>query len=234
MPATRWHPRRGDGTVDRDAAVELSGTEAWTLELSGRVPRAAVEGVAAGLPLHETAEGVEVGLLVFGMQGLRPTRVPAPGFDYGEALWRIGVELDDVPGWLGHTCDLDRALVAALGRVLVRYPARRARVEHQDDGECWQVTVAAAGARLAVEATPGDDVPPAVRPRPIVVRSGTRWFRIPWREDPASWRRVATIDVREDGLSAPTLGGAVQWAAEAVLHRGRVHRCGMARRWRPG
>ena len=214
--------------------MELSGTEAWTLELGGRVPRAAVEGVAAGLPLHETAEGVEVGLLVFGMHELRPTRLPGPGFDYAEALWRIGVELDDVPGWLGHTCDLDRALVGLLGRVLVRYPVRRARLEHEDDGERWRVTVSAAGARLSVEATPGDDVPPAVRPRPIVVRSGKQWFRIPWREDPASWRRVATIDVREDGLSAATLGATVRWTGEAELHRGRVHRCGMARRWRPG
>jgi uncharacterized protein YqjF (DUF2071 family) len=220
--------------VDPDAAVELSGTEAWTLELLGRVPRAAVERVAAGLPLRETAEGVEVGLLLFGMQGLRPTRLPAPAFDYGEALWRIGVDLDDVPGWLGHTCDLDRALVGVLGRVLVRYPARRARIEHDDDGERWQVAVAAAGARLCVEATPGDDVPPAVRPRPIVVRGGQRWFRIPWREDPASWRRVATVSVRQDGLASATLGAAVQWSGEAVVHRGRVHRCGVARRWRPG
>lgn len=217
-----------------DAVVELFGTEAWTLELSGRVPRAAVERVVGGLPVHETAEGVEVGLLVFGMQGLRPTRLPAPGVSYGEALWRIGVHLDDVPGWLGHTCDLDRALVGVLGRMLVRYPVRRARVDHDDDGERWRLCLDAAGRRLVVEATPGDDVPPAVRPRPIVVRSGERWFRIPWREDPASWRRVAPIEVREDGLSAATLGAAVTWASEAVVHRGRVHRCGIARRWRPG
>lgn len=230
----RWHTGRGGGTVHPGVVVELTGTEAWTLELVGRVPRAAVERVAAGLPLRETAEGVEVGLLVFGMQGLRPARLPSPGFDYGEALWRIGVDLDDVPGWLGHTCDLDRALVGMLGRVLVRYPVRRAGVEHDDDGERWRLGVTAAGARLGLDATPGDDVPPAVRPRPIVVRSGARWFRIPWREDPASWRRTATIDVREDGLSATTLGAAVQWSSEAVAHRGRVHRCGLARRWRPG
>lgn len=214
--------------------MELSGTEAWTLELMGRVPRAAVEGAAAGLPLHETAEGVEVGLLVFGMQGLRPRWLPGPGFDYGEALWRIGVELDAVPGWIGHTCDLDRALVGLLGRALVRYPVRRARVEHDDDGERWRVVVSAGAARLCVEARPGDAVPPAARPRPIVVRSGDRWFRIPWREDPASWRRTAAIDVREDELSAATLGAPVRWSGEAVLHRGRVHRCGVARRWRPG
>jgi uncharacterized protein YqjF (DUF2071 family) len=219
--------------VDRDAVVELLGTEAWTLELVGRVPRTAALRVAAGLPLRETAEGVEVGLLVFGMQSLRPAPLPGPGFDYSEALWRIGVDLDDVPGWLGHTCDLDRALVGVLGRMLVRYPVRRAAVEHEDDGERWRIAVTAAGARLAVEATPGDDVPLAVRPRPIVVRSGERWFRIPWREDPASWRHVATIDVREDGLSAATLGAAVEWSGKAELHRGRVHRCGVARRWRP-
>jgi uncharacterized protein YqjF (DUF2071 family) len=220
--------------VDGDAAVELFGTEAWTLELSGRVPRAAVERVAAGLPLRETAEGVEVGLLLFGMQGLRPARLPGPGFDYGEALWRIGVDLEDVPGWLGHTCDLDRALVGVLGRMLVRYPVRRARVEHEDDGERWRVALTAAGARMTVEATPSDDVPPAVRPRPLVVRGGTRWFRIPWREDPASWRHGATITVREDELSAATLGAGVRWSAEAVVHRGRVHRCGIARRWQAG
>jgi uncharacterized protein YqjF (DUF2071 family) len=214
--------------------MELSGTEAWTLELSGRVPRATVERMAAGLPLRETAEGVEVGLLVFGMEGLRPTRLPVPGVRYGEALWRLGVDLDGVPGWIGHTCDLDRVLVGLLGGALVRYPVRRARIEHDDDGERWRITIGAAGARLVVEATPGDAVPPAVRPRPLVVRSGARWFRIPWREDPASWRRVTPVVVHEDGLSAATLGGAVAWSDEAVAHRGRVHRCGLARRWRPG
>lgn len=220
--------------MDPDTAVEFYGTEAWTLELTGRVPRTALSVAAGGLPLRETAEGVEVGLLVFGMQGLRPARLPSPGFDYGEALWRIGVDLDDVPGWLGHTCDLDRALVGVLGRMLVRYPVRRAAVEHEGDGERWRVAVTAAGARLAVEATPTDDVPPALRPRPIVVRSSEQWFRIPWREEPASWRRVATIDVREDGLSTATLGAAVQWSRKAELHRGRVHRCGVARGWRSG
>lgn len=213
--------------------MELLGTETWTLELSGRVSRTSALGMAAGLPLRETTEGVEVGLLVFGMQGLRPALLPGPVLHYAEALWRIGVDLDDVPGWLGHTCDLDRALVGVLGRMFVRYPVRRAAVDHEDDGERWRIVVTAEGARLAVEATPTDDVPPAVRPRPIVVRSGERWFRIPWREDPASWRHAATIDVREDGLSAATLGAAVEWSAKAELHRGRVHRCGVARRWRP-
>lgn len=213
--------------------VELRGTEAWTLELAGRVPRAAVERLGAGLALRETAEGVEVGLLLCGMQGLRPARSPGAGFDYGEALWRIGVDLDDVPGWLGHTCDLDHALVGVMGRWLVRYPTRRARIEHDDDGERWRVAVQAAGARLAVEVVPDDAVPPAMRPRPIVVSQGGRYYRIPWREDPAPWRRAAALRVVEDGLVLPTLGGPVQWSSEAVVHRGRIHRCGVAKRWRP-
>jgi hypothetical protein len=214
--------------------VELAGTEAWTLELTGRVPRGAVEHAAAGLPLRETAEGVEVGLLLFGMRGLGVVRLPGPRFDYGEALWRLGVDLDDVPGWLGHTCDLDRALVGVLGRVLVRYPVRRARIEHADDGERWSVVVEAAqGRRLRVDAVPSEDGPPATRPRPLVVGRDGHWSRIPWREDPAGWRRTAAIEVREDGLSAATLGGAVRWSARALVHRGRVHRCGLARRWRP-
>lgn len=219
--------------VARCPHVELRGTEAWTLELTGRLPRAAVETMAAGLPLRETAEGVEVGLLLLGMRGLRPTRWPMPGFDYGEALWRIGVDLDDVPGWLGHTCDLDRPLVGVMGRVLVRYPTRRATIEHDDDGERWRISVQAAGAQLTVEATHGDEVPPAVRPRPIVVGRGGRWHRIPWREDPASWRRIASVHVVEDGLVPATLGAPARWGSEAVLHRGRVHRCGIARRWSP-
>ncbi|MCA9656451.1 MAG: hypothetical protein H6712_23090 [Myxococcales bacterium] len=222
------HKWQGGGDV-----VELVGNEAWTLELRGRLPVTAAEPRAAGLPLRELGGRVEVGLLVLAMEGLGSSRLPGPRLSYHEALWRVGVVLDDVPGWLGLACDLDRALVGALGRMLIRYPVRRARIGREDDGEAWTLRVRAGGATLALRATPGDEVPPALRPRPLVVGRAGRWHRVPWREDPAAWRRAASIEVLEDGLSARTLGAAVEWDEEAVAHRGRIHRCGLATRWRP-
>lgn len=221
----KWH---------RDGLVELVGTEAWTVELRGRLSVSAARPHVGDLRLREHDGGVEVGLLLLGMRGLGLLRLPGPRFDYGEALWRLGVELDGEPGWLGLRCDLDRAAVGVLGRALIRYPVRRASIEHEDDGERWTVSVDAGGATLRIEVVPGAaDVDP-VPARPLVVGRGHgSRYRVPWREDPAPWRRLAVVRVVEDELSELTLGDSVRWDAEAVVHRGRTHRCGVASRWRP-
>ncbi|MCA9706746.1 MAG: DUF2071 domain-containing protein [Myxococcales bacterium] len=216
--------------------MQLVGVEAWTLELRGRLPLEAARRQVAGLSLLERDGEAELDLLVFGMTGLHVRGVPWPRFSYREALWRIGVRLHGEPAWFGHTCDLDRPLVSALGRVMVRYPVRRAAIEREGGGEeggegsepAWRISIEA-GAGLRITARPTAQAPPPVPPRPIVVGAQRRCFRIPWREDPAPYRRRAEIDVAHDALSEATLGAPVRWDSHGLLHRGRVHRCGIAR-----
>ena len=212
--------------------LELRGTEALTLELRGTLdPDRARALVAPWRPIVSD-DGAELELLVFDMRGLRPKGLPGPRLDYREALWRIGIEHDGAPAWLGHTCDLDHSLVRALGRYLVRYPVRTATFDLEGDDPVT-IRVAASGHALSVSAGATAEVPPAEPPRPIVVRSGPRAYRIPWREDPTPDRHRARVTVEQDDLSVVTLGVPVAWAPTGLLHRGRVHRCGLARALRP-
>jgi hypothetical protein len=211
------------------AELALTGTEVWTVELSGSVPRSAVESAASGFELVEMADGVEVGLLAFGMRGLRLDAMPLMGFDYAEALWRIGIRVNDKPAWLAHTCDLDRPMVRAFGRRFIRYPARAAQIEGQWDEQDWRLQVRATEA-LSARLQASGCTPEPTPPRPVFVRDAGRSFTVPWAEDPAPYRQSATLTEIEDDLAAATLGGPVQWTKSALVHRGRTHHCGFARR----
>jgi hypothetical protein len=208
---------------------ELSGIEAHTIECEGSVPLAAASAcVPDALAVRSWDERAEVSLLCFAMRGLgasAPVRV-GPRFDYGEGLWRIGVTWRDAPAWFALTCDLDRAAVRMLGAWLVRYPVRTAEV-FVDDA---RASVRCESARLDVSARALADVPEPVPPRPLLVARDGELYRIPWREDPAPYRRTAAITVDIDELSRGTLGAAVQWSPHGLVHRGRTHRCGLATR----
>lgn len=208
---------------------ELSGTEAHTIECEGVLaPDAARALVPAALELREREDGIEVGLLCFAMHGLgasQPVRI-GPRFDYGEALWRIGVLWQGAPAWFAVVCDLDRPLVRGLGAWLVRYPVRPATIVV----DAARAIVAASGAALEVKAEPTDARPDPVSLRPLFVAHRDAVWRIPWREDPAPHRRSATIRVEDDGLANTTMGARVRWDPHGLVHRGRVHHCGIAHR----
>jgi hypothetical protein len=207
---------------------ELRGTEAFTVELSGALSLDDARPLAGTLPLAPRPDGrAEVSLLLFRMRGLGVDGLPGPRFDYGEALWRLGVSLDGAPSWLGLCCDIDHPLVRRTGALLVRYPVRAARFAF--DAEAGSVRVDAPEGTLHVTTASTAEEPAAAPPRPLVVRDDERLYRIPWREDPAPYRRRATAAV-SGRLGASTLAPSLTWDAAALVHRGRVHRCGLAAR----
>lgn len=212
--------------------MELRGEEAATLELEGTLAPGDARGkVPATLELEERDGRAVVGLLMFQMKGLRPAVMPGPAFDYAEALWRIGVVLNGVPAWFAVACDLDHPMVRRLGRWMIRYPTRQASM-HGAAGDPATWTVLGNGAAFRATAwSKGEDVP-AVAPRRALVGSATALYEVPWREEPAPWRRAAKVEVIDDALTVATLGGVVRWAGEGLLHRGRIHRCGLARKLR--
>jgi hypothetical protein len=206
--------------------LELRGTEELTLELEGRLPIArASELVPDLLDLETDGDDAVVSLLVFSMRGLRPRGMPLVGLDYGEALWRVGVRLREDLSWFAVACDLDSRIVGVLGRWLVRYPVRRASFRF--DGESVAIARGEHAMQLRAVATAPPPRPEPVPPRQLLVWEGTRLFRIPWAEEPAPDRREVDVDVREGGLVDATLG-AVRWQPRGLVHRGRIHRCGLA------
>ena len=207
----------------------LTGVEAWTVELSGVLPRRTAERAARGFELIEDNDGIEVGLLAFGMTGLALDAMPFPRFDYCEALWRIGVMLDGRRGWLAHTCDLDRRLIRSFGRRFIRYPVRSADIEADHGGDDWRVRISVPDVFSAC-LRPTEITPDPILPRPVVVRDGGQTFTVPWAEEPAPYRVTAEVVEVHDEVSTITFGDGVTWASSALLHRGRTHRCGFARR----
>ncbi len=199
----------------------LRGTEADTLELDGTLPASARSHVPAPLEIPEGP--VRVNVLFFAMRGLALRGVPWPTFDYQEALWRIAVQLDGVPAWFAIACDLDHASIRALGRRIVRYPTRVARFERR-----WSVE--ASGGTLSTRVIEEAQSPEPVPAQRTFVRDGTCVYEIPWEEIAAPERHAASVEVLCDSLSERTFGERVTWASSGLVHRGRIHMCGVARR----
>jgi hypothetical protein len=213
--------------------LELRGTEARTIELRGSLSPDDARRLLAATRLAPEPAGdrVAVSLLLFDMRALALRGVPGPRFDYGEALWRVGVLHDGRPSWLGVTCDLDHPLVRRTGALLVRYPVREARFAFDDRGDPWTARVEAGARSLDVTVRVRADEAPIEPPRPMLVPAGERLYRIPWEEEPAPFRRHASAEVR-GALGEVTLGASLRWDEAAMVHRGRVHRCGVAGRLR--
>jgi hypothetical protein len=212
--------------------MELAGTEAHTVEIGGELElEAAARHLGGQLEIRRGPEGgAEVSVLFFAMRRLgmvSPVRA-GPRFDYDEALWRIGVVHEGAPAWFAVACDLDSAAVRGMGALLVRYPVRAAYLDISG-----VAAYARAEARaIAVRVGPEKAAPEPVPPRPLFVGSGRALFRVPWREDPAPFRREVELQVADAGLTGTTFGGEVTWSRTGLVHRGRTHRCGVAVRVR--
>jgi hypothetical protein len=198
----------------------LKGTEAETLELDGTLPVAARLRVPA--PLQVDDGPVRVNVLWFAMHGLALRGVPWPRFDYCEALWRIAARIAGEPAWFAIACDLDSPTIRAFGRRVVRYPTRVARF-----GARWSVE--ADGGTLATRVAETTESPEPVPARRTFVRDRDRVYEIPWEEIAAPVRCVARVEVVADTLSERTFGERATWASSGLVHRGRIHMCGVAR-----
>lgn len=219
---------------------ELSGTEAMTIELHGTLAAADARHFLAPARLEPTPlpsltpgepSRIEVDLLLFEMRGIGVTGLPGPRFNYREALWRIGVLHEGAPAWLSVCCDLDHALVRTGGALAIRYPVRKATLSLTDTSPAWTARIEAQQGTLDTTVRVSDDVAPVHPPRPMLVQDGDHVYRIPWTEDAAPFRRHATAEIQGD-LAEKTLGASLRWDPTALVHRGRVHHCSVARKLR--
>lgn len=203
----------------------LAGTEELSFELGGTVPASAARAfVPRGLELLESAGVAEIALTVFRMKGLRIRRLPGPGLDYSEALWRLAVLREGLPAWLALACDLDSGLVRALGHALIRYPVRPARLVLAPRS----FTLSVDGAELSVAL--GEQSGLELRSpasRPLLVAARGKLWRVPWGEIPPREAESRVVEIVSDGLS-PLSVARVDWAPDATLLTGRGHRCGVA------
>lgn len=195
----------------------LEGTEVSTLEVAGEID------VAVPDPFRATGEG---SLLLFAMKSLGLPGVPT-GLDYREALWRVGITLENERAWLVVRCDIDSRIVRALGARVVKYPTRAASFEHADD--TW--TVRTGEGELRARFFRKEWVEPTAARRTFVIQKGRIW-EIPWEEVPARTRHLAHVEISRDTLSSRTYGRPMRWLDVGVAHAGRIHRCGIARPFR--
>lgn len=214
--------------------MQLSGVESVTIELPARVPAAALAGlrVPAPLTVHRDEEGDgSASILVLEMRGLGIGRLP-PRFDYREVLYRLAVTVGGAPGWLALRCDLDRPVVRALAAAIIRYPVRAASIdirETADGALAFGATTDAGDLHGALHPVPGDGPAPAPPRRTFVVDRG-RVLEVPWDERPAPRRARARVTEVGGSACEAVFGAPLAFAPEALVHRGRTHLCGPARR----
>ena len=191
----------------------MRGTEALTLEVGTSLDLAAARALA---PERFEVED-RASLLLFKMEGLSVAR-----FDYFEALWRISMRWEGAPAWLAVKCDIDHPVVRALGAQFVKYPTRAARIVGSEGK--WSVD--ANGVKLDVRLK-DDDAGKVPETRRTFVASG---YEIPWEEEPPARARTVKVTVADDALVRATFGESAKLDETGVVHRGRIHICGLAKR----
>lgn len=210
----------------------FAGTEVRSLEIAGYIDvRRARELVGDGLRVRELGGGdAEVGLLVLRMRRLAPVGLPCLGFDYGELLFRVGVDLEDgAPAWFAVACVVDARLIAVVARSLIRYPVRR--VARIDIGDSVASVIDGDETVLSLTLARRDKMDRAAAPpvRPMFVRAGGELLQVPWAEVEAPRQWHAGVSIFPGPLELAVFGTHARWTAAAVLE-GRGHRCGLAGR----
>ncbi|HEY2365353.1 MAG TPA: hypothetical protein VGH87_03165 [Polyangiaceae bacterium] len=193
--------------------MKMRGTEALTLEIGANVD-------AKKLVPERFEPNGRANVLLFKMTGLSPF-----GFDYFEALWRVSVVHEGVLAWVAVKCDIDHPIVRALGARFVRYPTREARIVGSEGK--WVVDCAGTKLELRLK---DDDAAKMPELRRTFVASGERVWEIPWNEEPPSKARSVRVTAADDALVRATFGEGAKLDDVGVVHRGRVHICGFAKR----
>jgi hypothetical protein len=201
----------------------LRGTEELTLEVGASVDETfARAAVPVRFELETEGARARASLLLFRMRGLRWRQLP-PAFDYMEALWRISVRSGGELAWFAVACDIDHPVVRFLGARVVRYPTREAKLMASEAR--WKDATKDAALELDIS----DVEPGAV---PVLRRTFVSSYEIPWSEEPPARARSVRVKVKEDALLRATFGEAATLDATGVVHRGRVHMCGAAKKVR--
>jgi hypothetical protein len=215
------------------------GRERVTIELDGAFDPAGL-AVPAGVSLDPPDGPARVRLFAFDVEGLRITGVPLLRASYAEVLWRVAVciRADGAPAWWALRCDLGALGPRVAARRWVRYPVRAADVEVTED----RVRVAAAEGELSIALAPDElagpghpsGATPALEPRRLITGLDAAW-EVPWADDGGAGNdgggaQIVRARVERDALSKPTVGAEVRWSANALVRRGREHRCGAATR----
>ncbi len=206
--------------------MKLQGPEALSFEVGATLSSAAARAlVPERFEIEASDDTARASLLFFEMSGLVLRAVPFPAFDYREALWRVSIRHEGALAWFAVKCDIDQPIVRALGARIVRYPTRAARIVGSEGR--WSVD--AGGTKLDVRVKDEDkgEVPALRR---TFVASGRNVFEIPWDEVPPARARRVGISANDDALLRATFGESAKLDGEGVVHRGRVHICGSARR----
>jgi hypothetical protein len=197
--------------------MELRGTEALTLEVGASLPPDAARAL---VPQRFELEGGRANVLFFHMTGLSIAR-----FDYFEALWRVSIVHEGALAWLATRCDIDHPIVRALGARFVRYPTREAKIVGSEGK--WSVDANGTKLELGVR---DDDKAKMPELRRCFVASGDRVYEIPWNEEPPAKARSVKVTALDDALVRATFGEGAKLDDVGVVHRGRVHICGFAKR----
>ena len=197
--------------------MELRGTEALTLEVGASL---SADHARALVPPRFELEGGRANVLFFRMTELSIAR-----FDYFEALWRVSIRHEGALAWLAVKCDIDHPIVRALGARFVRYPTRAARIVGSEGK--WSIDAAGTKLEIGVRDEDRASVPETRR---TFVTTGDRVWEIPWSEEPPAKARLAKLNVTDDALVRATFGEGAKLDETGIVHRGRVHVCGFARR----
>jgi hypothetical protein len=219
--------------------VRLSGVEHVSVEVGVSLGAAATLAMEARVPsplvLARGGSGhAHASLLVLEMRGLGLGRLP-PRFGYREVLYRLGVTIDGAPAWLALRCDIDRPLVATMARSLIRYPVRSATIAiDEPSGATLSLGARTSSDDLAMTLSlvPGRGTPEAIPPRRTFVVDGGALFEVPWDERPAPERHDADVVACSGSALEAAFGGPTTFEPRALVHRGRGHFCGPARRVR--
>jgi hypothetical protein len=200
------------------------GTERVTIELEGTFDPSAFK-LPAGLVLDVDKNRARVSLFAFHVDELRVIGMPVVAASYAEVLWRVAVRRNGARAWWVTACDLNARGPGWAARRWVRYPVRKSKVHVLDarpaEPACTGIVADEGGISFAL----GPDGDPAIIERRSLLTGAL--YEVPWGDDGTGARR-APVRAMTDTLARVTVGSPVEWSGNAVIRRGRAHRCGVA------
>jgi hypothetical protein len=202
----------------------FTGTERVTIELEGSFDPGTLK-LPAGLVLDVDKQRARVSLFAFHVDELRVIGMPVVSASYAEVLWRVAVRHRGARAWWVAACDLAARGPGWAARRWVRYPVRKSKVHVLDAHDVEPACAGISADDGAISFALGPDGDPAIVERRALLTGSL--YEVPWGDDGTGARRAA-VRAMTDTLGRVTLGSPVEWSGNAVIRRGRAHRCGVA------